>query len=78
LVATLGYQGSHGENSITYGGNLAAHTYGNDVNDFAEDLFTTPSFSNKNYLTGIQHRLNQSFGFIVYATNGPTANYNQL
>jgi hypothetical protein len=80
LVASVGYQGSHSGNLITNGGNLAAHTYGNDVNDFAGDLLQHPSFSTTGAYkgTGIQNRLNTSFAAITYATNGPTANYNAV
>jgi hypothetical protein len=80
LVASIGYQGSHGGNLITYGDNLAAHTYGNDVNDYAGDLLQHPSFATSGSYkgTGIQDRLNTSFGAITYATNGPTANYNAV
>jgi len=80
LVASIGYQGSHGGNLITYGDNLAAHTYGNDVNDYAGDLLQHPSFATSGAYkgTGIQDRLNTSFAAITYATNGPTANYNAV
>jgi Carboxypeptidase regulatory-like domain len=80
LVASIGYQGSHSGNLITNGGNLAAHTYGNDVNDFAGDLLQNPSFASSGAYkgTGIQQRLNTSFAAITYATNGPTANYNAV
>ncbi|HEV2133965.1 MAG TPA: TonB-dependent receptor [Terracidiphilus sp.] len=80
LVASVGYQGTHGGNLITYGDNLAAHTYGNDVNDFAGDLLQNPSFASSGAYkgTGTQQRLNTSFAAITYATNGPTANYNAV
>ncbi|WP_446743381.1 carboxypeptidase regulatory-like domain-containing protein [Silvibacterium acidisoli] len=80
LVASIGYQGSHSGNLITNGGNLAAHTYGNDVNAYAGDLLQHPSFaaSGKYSGTGVQDRLNTSFAAISYATNGPTGNYNAL
>ena len=80
LVASVGYQGSHSGNLITNGGNLAAHTYGNDVNDSAGDLLQHPSFATSGAYkgTGIQDRLNTSFAAITYATNGPTANYNAV
>ena len=80
FVASLGYQGSHSGNLITNGDNLAAHTYGNDVNDFAGDLLQHPSFASSGAYkgTGIQDRLNTSFAAITYATNGPTANYNAV
>ncbi len=80
LVASLGYQGSHGGNLITNGGNLAAHTYGNDVNNFAGDLLQHPDFATSGAYTGsgVQTRLNTSFAAITYATNGPTSNYNAV
>jgi hypothetical protein len=80
LVASVGYQGSHGGNLITNGGNLAAHTYGNDVNNYAGDLLQHPTFTTAGAYkgTGIQDRLNTSFAAITYATNGPTSNYNAV
>jgi hypothetical protein len=80
FVASLGYQGSHSGNLITNGGNLAAHTYGNDVNAFTGDLLQNPTFASSGAYkgTGIQERLNTSFAAITYATNGPTANYNAI
>jgi hypothetical protein len=80
LIASLGYQGSHSGNLITNGDNLAAHTYVNDVNDFAGDLLQHPSFAGPGAYkgTGTQSRLNTSFAAIAYATNGPTANYNAV
>jgi hypothetical protein len=80
LVASVGYQGSHGGNLITYGDDLAAHTYGNDVNNYAGDLLQHPTFTTSGGYTGtgIQDRLNTSFAAITYATNGPTANYNAI
>ena len=80
LVASIGYQGSHSGNLITNGGNLAAHTYGNDVNAFAGDLLQHPGFTAAGTYkgTGVQTRLNTSFAGITYATNGPMANYNAV
>lgn len=80
VVASITYQGSHSGNLITNGGNLAAHTYGNDVNAFAGDLLQHPGFAASGAYegTGIQDRLNTSFAAITYATNGPTANYNAV
>ena len=80
LVASVGYQGSHSGDLVTNGGNLAAHTYGTDVNAFAGDLLQHPSFAASGAYngTGIQTRLNTSFGSITYATNGPRANYNAV
>lgn len=80
LTASIGYQGSHSGDLVTNGGNLAAHTYGVDVNAFAGDLLAHPNFAASGAYngTGIQTRLNTSFGAITYATNGPTATYNAV
>ncbi len=80
LTASVGYQGSHSGNLITNGGNLAAHTYGNDVNAFAGDLLQHPSFATSGAYkgSGVQTRLNTSFAAITYATNGPTGNYDAV
>jgi hypothetical protein len=80
LTASVGYQGSHSGDLVTGGGTVAAHTYGTDVNAFAGDLLQHPSFANSGAYkgSGIQKRLNTSFGSITYATNGATANYNAV
>ena len=77
FVATVEYIGSHSSNLVTGGGNTGATSYGNDVNAFSGDLLDHPIFSNSgNYTgTGVQTRLNTSFGSLTYAFNGPRASY---
>lgn len=80
LTASVSYQGSHSGDLVTGGGTVAAHTYGTDVNAFAGDLLQHPGFASSGAYkgSGIQTRLNTSFGSITYATNGATANYNAV
>jgi hypothetical protein len=88
LVASVGYQGSHGYNLISAGGNTGNTTYGVDVNIFPGDLIQhpvfdsagiwnppTPGSTNPGTGTGYQTRLNTSFGSINYAYNAPYSNY---
>jgi hypothetical protein len=77
LVASVGYQGSHGYNLISAGGNTANTTYGADVNIFPGDLIQHPAFNSSGVWTGdgIQTRLNTSFGSINYAFNAAYSNY---
>jgi Carboxypeptidase regulatory-like domain len=77
LVASVGYQGSHGYNLISAGGNTANTTYGVDVNIFPGDLIQHPAFNSSGVWTGdgIQTRLNTSFGSINYAFNAAYSNY---
>ena len=77
LVASVGYQGSHGYNLISAGGNTGNTTYGVDVNIFPGDLIQHPAFNSSGVWTGdgIQTRLNTSFGSINYAFNAAYSNY---
>lgn len=77
LVASVGYQGSHGYNLISAGGNTGNTTYGVDVNIFPGDLIQHPAFNSGGVWTGngIQTRLNTSFGSINYAFNAAYSNY---
>jgi hypothetical protein len=77
LVASVGYQGSHGYNLISAGGNTGNTTYGVDVNIFPGDLVQHPAFNSSGVWTGdgIQTRLNTSFGSINYAFNAAYSNY---
>jgi len=77
VVASVGYQGSHGYNLITAGGNVGNTTYGVDVNIFPGDLIQHPAFNSSGVWTGdgIQTRLNTSFGSINYAYNAAYSNY---
>jgi hypothetical protein len=80
LVASVGYQGSHGYNLITAGGNGANTEFGVDVNIFPGDLIEHPAFNSSGVWTGdgIQTRLNTSFGGILYAFNCCYSNYNAV
>jgi Carboxypeptidase regulatory-like domain len=80
LVASVGYQGSHGYNLISAGGNTGNTTYGVDVNIFPGDLIQHPAFNSSGVWTGdgIQTRLNTSFGSINYAFNAAYSNYYAL
>ncbi len=77
LVASVGYQGSHGYNLVSAGGNVNNTTYGVDVNIFPGDLIQHPAFNSNGVWTGdgIQTRLNTSFGTINYAFNAAYSNY---
>ncbi len=87
FVVSLGFVGSHSDDLIAAGGNTGNTSYGNDVNSFAGDLIqhinckvtpaagTTPASSS---CSGVQTRLNTSFGSIYYAFNTSRANYEGL
>lgn len=80
LVVSVGYQGSHGYNLVSEGGNVNNTTYGVDVNIFPGDLIQHPAFNSSGVWTGdgIQTRLNTSFGSINYAYNAAYSNYNAV
>jgi hypothetical protein len=80
LVASVGYQGSHGYNLVSAGGNTGNTTYGVDVNIFPGDLIQHPAYNANGVWTGdgIQTRLNTSFGSINYAFNAAYSNYYAL
>ncbi len=87
FVASIGYVGSHSGNLIAAGGNTMNTSYGNDVNAFAGDLIqhincaitTDPITGLKtSSCTGVQTRVNTSFGNINYAYNTSVANYHGL
>jgi hypothetical protein len=86
FVVSLGYVGSHSGDLVAAGGNTGNTSYGNDINSFAGDLIqhitckvtpagTAPATSS---CSGVQTRLNTSFGAINYANNVAIANYNGL
>jgi len=77
LVASFEYQGSHGYNLVSAGGNTGNTTYGVDVNIFPGDLIQHPAFDSSGVWTGngVQTRLNTSFGSINYAFNAAYSNY---
>jgi hypothetical protein len=78
MVVSLGYVGSHSGSLVIGGGNQNATSYGVDVNVLPGDLIQhiqCTETSTTNSCTGVQTRLNKSFGSITYATNGARANY---
>lgn len=78
LTASVGYSGTHSSNLIIVGGNTGATSYDVDVNVSPGDLIRNPAFGSGGVWTGsgIQTRLNSSFGHINYEFNGARANYN--
>jgi hypothetical protein len=80
VTASLGYSGSHSNNIIVGGGNTGNTSYGVDLNLIPGDLIQHPAFDSQGAWTGtgIQTRLNHSFGAITYAYNGARQNYNAL
>ncbi len=85
VVASLGYVGSVSNNLVAAGGNTNNTSYGNDVNLFAGDLVQHISCqiagvapNQTGTCTGVQTRLNTSFGPINYAYNAAHGNYNGL
>ena len=81
MVALIGYVGSHSSNLIVAGGNTGNTSYGVDVNVFAGDLLQhlqCTETTTTNSCTGVQTRLNTSFGSITYATNDARSNYDAL
>jgi hypothetical protein len=78
MAASFGYIGSHSGNLIVGGGNTGATSYGVDVNVFPGDLLQhlqCTETATANSCTGVQTRLNTSFGSITYATNDARSNY---
>ena len=77
ITASLGYTGSHSYNIVVGGGNTGNTSYGVDLNLIPGDLIQHPSFDSSGVWTGsgIQTRLNHSFGAITYAYNGARQNY---
>jgi hypothetical protein len=68
FAASVGYSGSHSYN-LASGGNQAGLTsYGQDINAFAGDLFTSATPT----------RLNSSFGKISYVDNNRYGNYESI
>jgi hypothetical protein len=77
ITASLGYAGSHSNNIVVGGGNTGNTSYGVDLNVIPGDLVQHPAFDSNGVWTGsgIQTRLNHSFGGITYAFNGARQNY---
>ena len=87
FVVSLGYAGSHSSNLISAGGNTNNTSYGNDVNIFNGDLIqhinckitpATGTAAASSSCSGVQTRLNSSFGNINYSYNTAVANYSGL
>ncbi|MBB5059336.1 hypothetical protein HDF16_004059 [Granulicella aggregans] len=87
FVISLGYAGSHSSNLISAGGNTNNTSYGNDVNIFNGDLIqhinckitpATDATQASSSCSGVQTRLNSSFGNINYSYNTSVANYSGL
>jgi hypothetical protein len=78
LTASIGYSGTHSSNLVVVGGNTGDTSYDVDVNLSPGDLIRNPAFGSGGVWTGsgIQTRLNPSFGHINYEFNGARANYN--
>jgi hypothetical protein len=78
LTASAGYIGSHSNNLIVNGGCTGCTSYGVDVNVFNNDLIQNAQCTvngTTSSCTGVQTRLNKSFGSITYAANTAHANY---
>jgi hypothetical protein len=77
VTASFGYSGSHSSNIVVGGGNTGNTSYGVDLNLIPGDLIQNPVFDSNGVWTGsgVQTRLNHSFGGITYAYNGARQNY---
>lgn len=82
LVASVGYVGQHSGNLQVSGGNPGANAFATDVNVFSGDLLqhltctpVSPPDGLEANCSGVQTRLNPSFGSIAYTYNGPWSNY---
>lgn len=69
LVASLGYAGSHSTGLISGSDGNGVQSYGTDINHVAGDLIVH---------NDVLHRLNPSFGTILYSFNQATATYNAV
>ncbi len=85
VVVSLGYVGSVSNDLVAAGGNTGNTAYGNDVNVFAGDLIqhiscqlTGTAPNQTSTCTGVQTRLNTSFGSVNYSYNAAHGNYNGL
>src|ERR1017187_4879425 len=77
MTASFGYTGTHSSNLIVVGGNTGDTSYTVDMNLVPGDLIRHPSFDSSGLWTGsgIQTRLNTSFGSMGYEYNGARQNY---
>ena len=80
MTASFGYAGTHSDNLIVVGGNTGDTSYTVDVNLIPGDLIAHPAFDSGGVWTGsgIQTRLNTSFGSMGYEYNGARQNYYAL
>lgn len=82
LVTSLGYVGSHSGALVGGGGNTGATSYGNDINllpgDKIQHITCKVGTDGVDSCTGVQTRLNTSFGSISYTYNSSVANYDGL
>ena len=77
MTASFGYTGTHSSNLIVVGGNTGDTSYTVDMNLVPGDLIQHPAFNSGGAWTGsgIQTRLNSSFGSMGYEYNGARQNY---
>lgn len=80
MTASFGYVGTHSDNLIVVGGNTGDTAYTVDLNLVPGDLIAHPAFDANGVWTGsgIQTRLNTSFGSMGYEYNGARQNYYAL
>jgi hypothetical protein len=77
MTASFGYTGTHSSNLIVVGGNTGDTSYTVDLNLRPGDLILHPAFDSSGNWTGsgIQTRLNTSFGSMGYEYNAARQNY---
>ena len=77
MTASFGYSGTHSSNLIVVGGNTGDTSYTVDLNLLPGDLIAHPAFNSSGVWTGsgIQTRLNTSFGSMGYEYNAARQNY---
>ena len=80
MTASFGYVGTHSDNLIVVGGNTGDTSYTVDLNLLPGDLIQHPAFDSGGVWTGsgIQTRLNTSFGSMGYEYNAARQNYYAL
>ncbi len=80
MTASFGYTGTHSSNLIVVGGNTGDTSYTVDMNLIPGDLVQHPAFDSGGLWTGsgIQTRLNTSFGSMGYEYNAARQNYYAL
>ncbi len=70
FVASIDYSGANGRYLLSGGGVADAVSYGQDINEFNDDLIINKSL--------VPTRLNHSFGEVIYTTNDRYSNYNAM